>query len=123
MKWPLMWRKNHDTEVSKLLENALLDKQSLKRCYEERITELEAEIREKIEPVIKKFVRLKVNYDPSMFERYAIQMQLDTRWVETCLIHGNSQKEVSRMAEVISREMSYELEKILLSRNFERKYT
>jgi hypothetical protein len=81
----------------------------------------EAEIRDKIEPIVKKFLHTEVWRDDDHFGTYRVNVEMDTRWVEQCLVHGNSQKEISYITEMIGRQVGYELEPILKSRNFQRK--
>ena len=119
MLW-IVSKKRHNKEIDRLKKLAIDERSSHQRELKRQQAKYEEEIKQKIEPMVKKFISLKFYRDELTFERYQLLIQMDTSWVESCLLHGNSQKEIEYLTEIIGRQVCCELEPILKSRNFER---
>lgn len=120
MKFPLVRRKTHDTIVAELKLKANYEYQNCIRRMARQSKKHEEEIREKIEPMVKKFLRVQAWRTDLDFQRYRISTDMDTGWVENCLMHGNSQMEIEYLCHMIGEQVARELEPILRTRNFKR---
>jgi hypothetical protein len=115
-KWPLMLKDTHKAEVNRRLATQASG-------HRREVARLEADIEERIKPLVEKFQRTRVERTGYQFDRYAVRVDLDVWWVEKCLCHGNSQKEIEYLCEIMGRQVSYELGLALRARNFERRDT
>ena len=68
-----------------------------------------------IKPMVDKF--LKVRIKPGEFDTYMIQVRMDSCWVETCLLHGDSQREIEIISEIMSYNIAAELDRALRALN------
>lgn len=121
MKLPLISRKRYEKFLGLL--NFEINTLKDKLAHEKRLRlseqkEHEEEIENKVNPMIDKFLKIRINYDPTQFEKYMVQVCFETSWIERCLSHGNSQDEIDILSTHIGRKISYDVERILITRNF-----
>jgi len=107
--WPFVTK----TKYRKLED----EKQRSARYSNDRNAELNREIEELLKPMVEKFSRVRIVYDPTAYDRYMIQTSFDTRWIERCLLQGDSQVEISYLADAMTRQIRCELEVLLRARN------
>jgi len=114
-------KKKHNQTIDKLKKLAAEERCNHQSELRRQQAKHDEEIKKKIEPMVKKFIKVMFYQADLNFERYQLSIFMDTWWVEQCLLHGNSQNEIDYLAVMIGKKVGYELASILKSRNFERK--
>lgn len=111
MKNPFMLRKTHEKNCETLRKTHQIDKDR----FQKEIQTLEKEIDKLIRPMVDGFMRLKI--ERSDFDTYAVTTQIESYWVESCLSHGNSEREIRYLERNIAEMIARELHNCLFDRN------
>ena len=109
MKLPFVKRKTYERDLRRAEGRTNMWRRDAER--------LEREIDELLRPMVEKFQKTQIHYDPIAFDRYVVQVAFDTHWVESCLLHGNSDREIKYLSEMMGKQVMYEVDHLIRARN------
>ena len=115
IRWPFVWRKTHDEQ----LRHVNSSHQSMTRSMQD---EHKKEIEQILKPFVDKFIHLSIKPGVRMGESFRFCVDMDTYFVERCMCHGNSDREIAYFADVVGESAKRKIAECIRVRNYRREY-
>ena len=123
MKWPFVRRSRLEAEQDRA-KNAATALERARQYHNQYIDKMERqrayEIEKVFEPAVNKICKIQIRQFDEPFPRWALQVEMESYWVQAALEHGNSEREIDSLADALAYRVKREICQAIKTRNMQR---